>query len=296
MAGIGIFEQCVYGNGNRMGFSRFRDFEKSKSSFSSVAIKYVIEGNEHYAFNKSEYNVAGGKFLLINPQQCHDVFLKAENDVTGICLNIDTAIINDVYRVNHRSLMELLDEPEIIYNDCLEMHEQIYDVRDSDFGTLLGNLGKSFTSKGVELALNSEHLYFSLAEKLLKQQCLIQNTFSRMQAGKTSTKKELFKRIERAKELLESNLFTNINMVEIASTVAMSPFHFNRTFKQVYQVAPYQYVINKRLEKARGFLKENHLSVGEIAHQIGYADLFSFSKSFKKAFKISPTAYKANTR
>jgi AraC family transcriptional regulator len=293
MAEFGIFEQCIYGNGNRMGYSRLKYFEKNKSNCASVGIKYVIDGTEHYTVDQGCFKVTGGKFLLINPQQSHDVYLSAEKEITGICFNIDTAIINDVYHVSRASLAELLDEPEIIFSNQLEMHEQIYSTRDSDLGLQLSEIAGVFTGGQDDSIFNCEQVYFNLAENLLKQQCLIHNTFNRIHAERTSTKKELFKRIEKARDMLESDLFTNMNMTEVAAAVAMSPFHFNRTFGQIYQVTPYQYVINRRLEKAKALLQNGNLTVGDIAHRIGYADLFSFSKSFKKAYKVSPTAFKS---
>jgi AraC family transcriptional regulator len=72
--------------------------------------------------------------------------------------------------------------------------------------------------------------------------------------------------------------------------VGLSEFHFIRLFKQSFSISPYQYIIQCRLAHAQTLLA-NHVSIANTAFDTGFADVFSFSKAFKKAFGMSPSGF-----
>jgi transcriptional regulator GlxA family with amidase domain len=74
----------------------------------------------------------------------------------------------------------------------------------------------------------------------------------------------------------------------------MSEFHFFRSFKQAFGITPYRYLLNNRLEFSKSLLQKK-IPVKEIATSCGFADIFSYSKAFKKTFGTSPTAYSRMT-
>jgi AraC family transcriptional regulator len=65
-------------------------------------------------------------------------------------------------------------------------------------------------------------------------------------------------------------------------------FHLLRYFKKAFQVKPHQFVIQCRLEKAIGLLKNQSLSISEVAIKSGFADAAAFSKAFKQRYGVSP--------
>ncbi len=69
--------------------------------------------------------------------------------------------------------------------------------------------------------------------------------------------------------------------------------YFNNLFRGSYGLTPTQYVISLRMNTAASLLKNEMLTVSEIALLVGYDDLFYFSRLFKKHFGISPTKYRA---
>lgn len=67
--------------------------------------------------------------------------------------------------------------------------------------------------------------------------------------------------------------------------------YLNRTFNKLagYSIA---YYVNKvRIDRSRELLATTNLSVGEIARHVGFADVYHFSKVFKKYAGVSPTSY-----
>ena len=79
----------------------------------------------------------------------------------------------------------------------------------------------------------------------------------------------------------------------MASTAKMSEFHFLRTFKQVTQVTPHQYILRARLRQAAVRLKTRSDKVLEIALDTGFADLSNFNHAFRAAFGVSPTQFRS---
>jgi AraC-like DNA-binding protein len=76
----------------------------------------------------------------------------------------------------------------------------------------------------------------------------------------------------------------------------MSNFHFLRTFKQVMQVTPHQYILRARLRKAAVQLKKNKDKILEIALDAGFGDLSNFNQAFRTEFGVSPMRFRGNKR
>lgn len=79
---------------------------------------------------------------------------------------------------------------------------------------------------------------------------------------------------------------------ELASSAAYSADHFTRLFRAVAGVTPKEYCIRARLERAQVLLVESPMSIEQIATNLGYADVFFFSRQFKQRFGISPSAWR----
>ena len=81
-------------------------------------------------------------------------------------------------------------------------------------------------------------------------------------------------------------------VAEMAREMHWSPAHFSRVFKIVAQQSPQDFLLGLRLSRARHFLAETSLSIGEIAERLDYADVFFFSRQFKAKTGLSPLQYR----
>ena len=84
----------------------------------------------------------------------------------------------------------------------------------------------------------------------------------------------------------------NLDLTGIADVVNLSPHHFLRLFKEVFEITPYQMVIAKRLEKAKLLLLKGDSSVTDVCFDMGFESLGSFSRDFKRRFGVSPSQVK----
>jgi len=91
--------------------------------------------------------------------------------------------------------------------------------------------------------------------------------------------------------LAKSNLLT-LSVHELAKLSGRSLSSFNRDFKAIYNTSPKQWLQDKRLEHAKIKLEEGRHSVTHIALEVGYKNVSSFIKAFKKHYGQTPNQLK----
>lgn len=79
-------------------------------------------------------------------------------------------------------------------------------------------------------------------------------------------------------------------MISKASHV--SEAYFRRLFTQATGVAPHQYVMGKRIEKATELLKDRQLDVDEISELCGFSSVYTFYRVFRTVTKCTPKEYR----
>ncbi len=98
--------------------------------------------------------------------------------------------------------------------------------------------------------------------------------------------------IRRSIDFIQANLHRDVTLAEAAAVANMSKYHFAKSFRQMTGVAPHQYLVKVRVEKARRMLADEKMSVEEIASRVGYADKGHFSAQFLKIVGVSPSRYR----
>jgi len=79
---------------------------------------------------------------------------------------------------------------------------------------------------------------------------------------------------------------------DLAEAAALSPDHYTRIFKRLAGCSPRQFIQEVRLERACQLLRETPLQISEIADQVGYADVFQFSRIFKSRIGKAPSRWR----
>ena len=90
------------------------------------------------------------------------------------------------------------------------------------------------------------------------------------------------------KSVVESNVYSNLKLEEIAFLCNMSLSTFKRHFIAEYKEAPGKWLQEKRLQRAKEILQEGVLKPSDIYLDMGYNNLSNFSIAFKNKFNISP--------
>ena len=97
---------------------------------------------------------------------------------------------------------------------------------------------------------------------------------------------------QRAREIMLQNFKSPPSIKELAHQCATNDFKLKSYFKKVYQTTLYAYVQKLRLEKANILLREEYLSVAEVAQAVGYKHQGHFSSIFFKTYGVYPKALK----
>ena len=81
---------------------------------------------------------------------------------------------------------------------------------------------------------------------------------------------------------------------ELANAVTLSPDYFARCFGATYGLAPRRWLVEQRVRLGALRLLESTLNVSQIARELGYDDVFLFSRQFKNVMGESPRDYRNN--
>jgi AraC-like DNA-binding protein len=94
------------------------------------------------------------------------------------------------------------------------------------------------------------------------------------------------------KRLVESYTYTDLSVKDFAALSGRSISSFNRDFKSLFNMSPKQWLIEKRLERARSLLVDHQISVTQIANEVGYENISHFITAFKKKYGLTPHQFK----
>lgn len=98
--------------------------------------------------------------------------------------------------------------------------------------------------------------------------------------------------ITKAKYYIDEHLTEDISVSSIAASLYITPNYFSRLFKRVTGEGCNEYIVRKRIEKAKSLLETTSMKTGKIAMMVGYRDTNYFSLAFKKHTGKSPTKYR----
>ena len=102
----------------------------------------------------------------------------------------------------------------------------------------------------------------------------------------------LARHLLRARDLVDSRYAEPLDLEELARAAHVSPRHFSRSFRATFGETPHQYLLTRRIERARHLLRTTDLKVAEICLAVGFQGVGSFTTTFRRHVGMSPTAYR----
>ncbi len=147
---------------------------------------------------------------------------------------------------------------------------------DIEFSLLIDSMAEEFKNNIVCIPELKSAVY-----KLLSAICQKQK--------RRSTKKQ-FTCIRDGIELMEQN--SDMKISEIARLCGVSECYFRRMFREYSGESPMDFRQHYRINKAKQLLlSDEGLTIGEIADELNFSDIYHFSKTFKKFTNISPNKF-----
>jgi AraC family transcriptional regulator len=104
-------------------------------------------------------------------------------------------------------------------------------------------------------------------------------------------------RLRAVVEYVEEHLEDGPSLAELAAVARLNPHYFARQFKAATGLPPHQYVISRRVERAKRLLQaETDLPLAEIAARVGFYDQSQFSHHFKRLAGVTPGQFRTPAR
>ena len=98
-------------------------------------------------------------------------------------------------------------------------------------------------------------------------------------------------------EYVEEHLDANPTLEQMAALARLSPNYFASQFRRATGLPPHQYVIVRRVERAKHVLQTGgDFSLAEVAAHAGFADQSQFSHHFKRLLGVTPGQFQTRVR
>jgi AraC family transcriptional regulator len=104
------------------------------------------------------------------------------------------------------------------------------------------------------------------------------------------------KQIRIVTDYMDSRLTDKVAISEFATLLDMTRFHFIRTFKRATGVPPHQFMIQRRIERAKELLAERHTTVAEVAAKSGFSSAMELTRTFRRIVGTTPSTYRRSTQ
>jgi len=256
-----------------------------------LSFKTVLSGEEWYGINNQQKAVRPGQFLILNDDQPYSSRIDTEDKVRSLSVFFRKEFASDVFHDALNNEEILLDNPFHPGRTIPEFFQTLYDI-DSTLQQQLMRFISGMDTWGYQVDRVEEDLIFILHYLIRTHQSEIRHV-SRVSAVKLSTRKEIYKRLCIAKDLLHSTFMDKPDLIKVSNTSCLSVPQLVRQFRTVFQTTPYQYLTNIRLSQAAELLKRTRMPVNEITLEIGFENTSAFCRAFKAQYGVAPLSFRA---
>ncbi|MCB1193621.1 MAG: helix-turn-helix transcriptional regulator [Leptospiraceae bacterium] len=191
---------------------------------------------------------------------------------------------------NYSEFVMFTLEPSFVYSS-LQWENDIlpktfcykYNANSPQLRNILLNLSLELFNNGKD-RLKVENLVQDLIYYYLKD-------FSDIQLNRIKTYSIDRNVLYKIEEFVRDENVESITLEQLSNFSGLSTFHFNRMFKKLYSLTPFQFVKLIRLKKSRELLDSGEKNLSFIAYECGFSDQAHFCRSFKERYGVSPGNY-----
>lgn len=255
-----------------------------------LSIKCAFNGQEFYEYGVGRCAVDDRSYLVLNEAQSYSSYIQSDTEVESFSLFFRPGLAEEVLATLITPADQLLDNPQEGRTQPTLFFEKLY-AHDAAVSPLLLELRRAV----LEGDLNQEWLeesFHILLERILQVHRNVYSELEKLTALRVATRAELYRRLARAKDFMDSSFQRPLSLKEIAGVACLSTHHFLRLFKQVFKETPHQHLTLRRLEEARRLLCETEQTVTQICLSVGFENASSFSRLFRRRYGLAPKAFR----
>ena len=264
-----------------------------------LSIKTVVRGSAMWGTREAERLVDRGSYLVLNAGQRYSLTVDARETVETFCLFFRNGCAEDAHRVESSDPETLLDEPmagpEARVNG-VSTRAEFFETLHKHDALVSPLVRKMYLRVKQQNATQAwlEDQFFAVAKALRSVRADSHRQVQRIPAKKLSTRVELYRRLLRGKDCLDSFFGADMRLEKVASAACLSPYHFHRLFREAFGETPNQYLQRRRLVSARELLSSTERTVTEISLEVGFESLTSFSALFRRVYRCSPREFRSS--
>jgi AraC-like DNA-binding protein len=253
------------------------------------SVKSVITGRATWETRDGRYVVTPGRHLVLNRGTRYALTIEGGAPVETFCVFFQDGFVEQALQSVTTSEGKLLDSGAD-RGESFAMLEAIHDSAQWA-GAELAALHRMVQRAGVAPSALSGGIY-QAALAVVNQSAAVLAMSRRLPATRMQTRRELVRRLHRAREYMTASFCRSSSLADIARASSLSPFHFHRAYRLFFGETPHQFVVRLRLDRAADRLRRTDRSVTEIALAVGFESPAHFSRAFKNRFQCSPQRYR----
>jgi AraC family transcriptional regulator len=232
--------------------------------------KSMVYGDRKLDGRRQYEQLGYGSIAIVPAHVTHKVFWDQEADFILLSLEPDrlAQIAYESIDLDHAELIPHFAQPDPLVHQIGHL------------------LQAELQSNGLGSRLFVDALTTALGVHLLR------NYTVKRQSIRNDTHRLSQYQLQLAIDYIHTHLGEDLSLDAIAAEVGMSQYYFCRLFKQSVGLAPYQYVIQQRVERAKQLLKQQDLSILDIAFQCGFASQSHLNLHFKRWAGATPRVFR----
>jgi AraC family transcriptional regulator len=268
----------------------------------TFSLKSVARGRADYRTARSRYLLEPDRFVLLNHGQRYGMDIDARDGTETLCLFFEPGFLEEVARARRTPAARLLDGEGGAGGPSFGVIERLHLKTGALAAELAALAAVTPRSAGHDggypqtLGGWLEDRLYACAAEIVRFDDLTRREMESLPALRPSTRAELYRRLHHARDFLESCFAEPLTVASVARVACMSPYHFQRMFKEAWGVTPMAYLQARRLAVARRLLAETSAEVTQVALAVGFESPGSFSALFRRRAGVTPTEYRRRAR
>jgi len=251
-----------------------------------LSIKSVVKGAVTWFVDGRGLVVDTGSFLVVNDGQKYSMDVDELRPIETCCAFFSHGFVERVAQDATTPLQASLDAPARTpppLNFLSRLHQDAG-------GAILPRLRSLSERCSRELQPSSfEEDFLVLSAGLVVLYEEITTQIAKVPAARASTREELFRRLQHAREYIHGCADQPISLKDVAREACLSRYHLHRAFTRVFRQTPHAYLTGLRLERAHAFLKAGR-TVTEACVEVGFSRPSSFSRLFRGRYGFTPSS------
>ncbi|MBR8451992.1 AraC family transcriptional regulator [Burkholderia multivorans] len=233
-----------------------------------MLIGYTEQGVQRFQCHRSLHTSVPGRAILIEPGALHDGHAPEPGGFTYAMLYLPQSWVE---RTARRLELPGLAGVEAAFGHTLVDDRGLVDAIRHAFAALHGNEGRLARDQALDRLLM--RLRGQLREPFVHE------------AGAVPPA------IARVRDLLHARMDANLGLDELAELAGIDRFRLTRLFQRAFGTSPHAYLVRVRLRAARRLLAAGR-TPAEAAADVGFADQSHLGRWFRRAYRITPAAYR----